>query len=161
MPSPTLTVIVGLPGSGKSALIRSEFPAGSVAKCVEDFHERSLDNSHTVTSSQYYREVLGHLRGGRDCVIADIAFTDASQREAIRCAFQADVPGVVISWIYFKNDPRQCMTNVLGDTSRGDWLARAGGIVHWSPRYSYPDGADIRPVYAACHIVDSDSPPPS
>jgi hypothetical protein len=48
-----LTVIVGLPGSGKSRLI-NEMRPGVTGLCIHDFHANALGDSPLVENSKHY-----------------------------------------------------------------------------------------------------------
>jgi hypothetical protein len=58
-----LTVVVGLPGSGKSTLVK-ERRCGVTGLCIEDFHANAYQDSPLVENSRHYRALIGHCAQG-------------------------------------------------------------------------------------------------
>ena len=48
-PVPTIMILIGLPGSGKTAYLNHEFPSHREC-CFDDFHNESLDNTGNLKS---------------------------------------------------------------------------------------------------------------
>ncbi len=89
--------IVGLPGSGKSSLMREYVQSGYVG--FDDFGEHW--DEHTALA-------LESLANGTPVVVSEINFCRRDWRERMEAAL--DQP---IEWIYFANDPWQCAVNCL------------------------------------------------
>ncbi|MBN9521927.1 AAA family ATPase [bacterium] len=143
----TLTVVVGLPGSGKTHLLdrlRATRP-GAVA---DDYHAAPHGDSPEVTASRHYPALVTSLRAGLGCAVADIAFTDTGRRLELERVFRADVVGVTIEWVFFANDLEACLANVrrrcresrTEEEEMARWLA---------PRYFVPEGVPALPVWAS------------
>jgi predicted kinase len=145
---PTLTIVVGLPGSGKSEYIREYRAADPAALVVDDYHAGARDDSPAVTAGRAYPDLITILRDGRDALVADIAFTDTWRREELARVVTSDVPGVVLDWVYFENDLTACLANIArrNRPSRAteEWAAR-----EFAPRYFVPLGVVARPVWRA------------
>jgi predicted kinase len=105
---PTLTIVAGLPGSGKSRLldaIQAMFPGLLV---VHDFHLAA--RSEAVADSVHLAAVDASLRKGNHCVIADIEFCRAHRRKAVEEHFRHLA---TIECLCFENDPIRCIQNIL------------------------------------------------
>ncbi len=145
-----LTVVVGLPGSGKSRLLdglRDDCP-GVVA---DDYHAGAQEGSPAVTMALEYPALVAALRAGRDCAIADGAFSDTGRRLELDRVIRADVARVVLKWVFFANDLEACLANVRrrGRESRAaeEEVAR-----RLAPRYFVPEGVAALPVWRASEL---------
>lgn len=141
----TLTVVVGLPGSGKSRLL-DRLRAACPGVVADDYHAAAHGGSPEVTASRHYPALINNLRAGLDCAISDIAFTDTGRRLELDRVVRADVAGVVIKWVFFANDLGACLANVRrrGRESR----VEEGEMARWfAPRYFVPHGATLLPVW--------------
>lgn len=107
-----VTIIVGMPGSGKSCLINSRVTEAT-GVCVEDFMAFPYDDSVRFTDSRYYSELIRDLRKGRHCIIADIFFCDTALRDEAERVIHRDCPESSIEWIFFENDPAACRENAI------------------------------------------------
>jgi len=107
----TLTVVVGLPGSGKSHLL-CQLRESCTGLTVEDYHKNARSDSSLVTASRHYADLVRALREGRDCAIADVAFTDRRRRREVEKVFRRDVPGLSLDWVFFANDLEACVANI-------------------------------------------------
>ncbi|MBN9521509.1 AAA family ATPase [bacterium] len=143
----TLTVVVGLPGSGKSRVLDAvrEACSGVVA---DDYHAGALDGSPAVTMAPEYPALVRALRAGRDCAVADIAFTDTGRRLELERVFRADVAGVVIRWVFFANDLEACLANVRR-RGRHSRAAEEEAARWFAPRYFVPEDVTVLPVWRA------------
>jgi predicted kinase len=142
-----VTIIVGLPGSGKSHLIR-KLRKRATGECVEDFMAFSYDDSRRFTDSKHYPKLIRDLRKGRHSIIADIFFCDTALRDEAERVIQRDSPKSEIEWIYFENDPKTCRKNavrrnrVIVDHD----LVMIGRL---ATKYFFPEGISPIPVWGA------------
>jgi len=132
---PQIIAIAGLPGSGKSTLVREYVAHGYTA----------FDDPGAT-----WEEIIVHLaeaaqRGDR-LVVAEIMFCTAEWRNKLESAV-----GRPVHWRWFRNDPWQCSVNCLyrlmvqlDERPLMDMLVR---IAELSPQYAPPDEA--LPVMAA------------
>lgn len=133
-----ITCVVGLPGSGKTCFANS---LTGVNKIVDDPHDLSqLPNPEDLAKVPYL-----------DLVIVDARFcvTDARWRahEHLHNFY-----GVHADWIYFENDPHQCLANVQ---ARQDGRAVKGFITHMSKMYVIPPNSTVMPVWRGLSHVDT------
>jgi predicted kinase len=81
---PTLIVIAGLPGSGKSFLIQEmKSSASPPALAVTDYMENSIGNSRKLKDSQHHADLMKKLAEGKDCVIADVQFVRQDKQQEL------------------------------------------------------------------------------
>ncbi len=98
-----LTIVVGLPGAGKSTLVRAMRPCVS-GLCCGDFHANAFQDSPLVENSRaLYHFAAGHpiRKGLRYC--PDLAFCDRERRANLQRAIERQIPNPKIEWIYFEN----------------------------------------------------------
>ena len=88
-------LIIGLPGSGKTFLIKEKFSNGDYV--VIDDPKDSLLISDMISV-------------GRDLVIADAHLCDKLVRNSALCSLSA--AGYEVSEIFFDNDPEKCKANI-------------------------------------------------
>jgi len=142
-----LTIIVGLPGSGKSERML-ELAHSCDGICIEDFMRDSRHSSHRFPDSQHYHALIMTLRAGFDCIIADIAFCDTGRRLEAEQILRHDVPNLTIAWIFYANDAETCQANIRRrnrDTLPHDELM----IAEFMHKYFIPPEVHVEPVWKA------------
>lgn len=147
-PSGKLTLIAGLPGSGKSTWIEANAPSTQFF-IADDFMAHSYGNISKFAYSRWYFPLVFALRAGRDAIIADIAFCDSGRRcEAERIMVDA-VHNLKYQWVFFANDPDACRQNVLADEKIKGRKAesRLSEIKARSQRYQIPAEATVETVF--------------
>jgi hypothetical protein len=140
-----LVVVVGMPGSGKSHYIKeqeSHFPG----VCAEDYMVNSHENSARFSDSQHYACLVCALREGKDSLIADIEYCDTWRRVEVEEVIRRDVPGVVIEWRFFENNPAMCEVNAES-RARPNVAEEKRKIWDLSRKYQIPPGATTIPVW--------------
>jgi hypothetical protein len=140
-----LIVVIGLPGSGKSHYVRA-LRASYQGVCAEDYMAYSHNDSPRFAQSRHHADLVRDLRNGKDCVIADIEYCDTSRRVEVEQDIMRNVPGVLIEWHCFENNPSQCELNV-DRRGRGNAGEEKQKIWHLSGKYQLPPNAKLIPVW--------------
>lgn len=141
-----LTIIVGLPGSGKSHLLQ-EFQRAVPGLIADDYMARSLGDRPGFEYSRYRTCLVEALSIGKDCAVSDITFCRAERRDEFAQSIGREVPGVQIRWIFFEKRPDLCKQNVIR-RAREAAEREKRNIDELSAVYSVPEGADVRSVYS-------------
>lgn len=147
-----LVVVVGLPGSGKSHLIKSKIY--SKWPKYDDYFAKVATGSPikrepSVTDSFYYQELIEQLLAGQSCLISDVIFCDSLLRHALEIAIKLDAPSAKIEWIYFENNPEVCIRNAR-KRARPATLAREIKLIKYlSRKYFVPTKAKPKACYSA------------
>ena len=153
---PSVTILIGLPGSGKSTLIKERSVGDSSHCCFDDFHGGSLDGTGAFTQSRHYETLKELLHQGLDCVIADIEYCRASrlteaERGLLTLSQELGVM-IEIKRVFFENDPSACRHNVIHrfDHERTrDYIAELEKIDALSAIYECPAEGTI-PIESCC-----------
>ena len=92
-----IIILVGLPGSGKSRMAKQiNIDNGNKYKVIDD--PKSLEN-----------DIKPFIN--KDLIITDPALCFESNREKAEEFFKEFAPDAKIDWIYFENNPEQCLIN--------------------------------------------------
>lgn len=129
-----ITVLVGLPGSGKSHMGR----ALSKERGCPFFDD-------CATEPEIWEEVILCIKNGRNCILADPGFCI----DRIKKKFFAQVAAVTdqaeFEFIYFANEPDVCANNVFNRTDGRKVSKRfAYDLSKW---YTVPEGIATIPCY--------------
>lgn len=130
----TLTVIIGLCGSGKSwVLDRLDV-------------EVKLPHDGFASDRRHFDHVVDGLRSDKSCAVIEIAHCDPIQRTTFEREIRIAVPHVSIRYICFENDLRKANENCRRRKDGRD-LERLRRINdHYTEVYSIPAGAEVRPI---------------
>ncbi|MGB0155433.1 MAG: hypothetical protein ACPGFB_15505 [Verrucomicrobiales bacterium] len=140
-----LTVLIGMPGAGKSTRIDNVLEPTTDGMCVHDFQKGVLKEKRFPANSQYLEALIDCLNLGQDCVIADIQFCRKDRREQIIGAIADRVPNLSIEYQCFENDPDRCRANAI--ERDGPKLERElEKITEITEVYSIPAGAEMLEV---------------
>jgi hypothetical protein len=148
--NPTITLAVGLPGSGKSTYIASLLRNQPDLFVAHDFKKETRDGTAQFTSSRHFEELIAALRSGRDAALDDIGFCHPEARKwaerDIRAALQnadgAPSIDITFNWVFFENDPIKCEANIRRraqtDTDR-DLEKELAYLKKHGPNYVLPE----------------------
>lgn len=146
---PKVTVIVGLPGSGKSHLCKKLEAGGAttfgdVCHPNKKVHPGGLD------------VVVAALSAGTDCVIEDVSFCVADKRECLAGWLSERVINLEFEWIFFENDRQKCLVNIVDDflyKGRMDLAERINAYNHLYSRYEIPTDSTTAGVVCRYRLV--------
>ncbi|GMV26423.1 MAG: hypothetical protein AMXMBFR58_24540 [Phycisphaerae bacterium] len=139
-----LLVVVGLPGSGKTEYMKTL--ASAVTGCVADDYMKDSLGGSEFTMSRSRRLVVEALRTGKNCIVSDIELCRPHRRAEFEQTMRADVPSLLIRWVFFRNDPAACTQNVIC-RARPQMIEELRKIQELAPQYQIPAGAIVRPVH--------------
>jgi len=141
-----VTVIVGLPGAGKTTYIEANFRD---AKIFDDFHKGAKDDSPLFEKSKNYLPLIKALIEGNDCVISDVEFCRQNNLEIviknleeIATAFDLNIKTELLA---FENNPEKCKINAVA-RGRAHHPAELKKIDDLAKIYYISPGAKILPV---------------
>jgi hypothetical protein len=130
---PKVTFILGLCGSGKSHLAAG-IAAG--AKFDEGF----------LLDEEQHQALFAALRSGEDCVVVEFAYVLAEERRKILAEIEGAVPGVDVEWLCIENHLARANKNCRErDKGDAEWHVRINEY-YW-PRYTYPEGSEVRAMW--------------
>jgi tRNA uridine 5-carbamoylmethylation protein Kti12 len=117
-----IILIIGLPGSGKSTLIKNDYANETKFKVFDDFKSCAVLDCDNFAYSRYYPHLVKEIKeGSKNIVISDISFCeDKKFEEAYKILdwwiteFSFDYK---IKLVIFKNEPAKCIKNI--DRSNG------------------------------------------
>jgi predicted kinase len=81
-PMPVTTILIGLPGSGKTTFLSNHFEH-FLDESFDDFHGGSLDGTGAFKQSRYYEALKRRLQDGKDCLISDIEYCRRERLTAV------------------------------------------------------------------------------
>lgn len=146
----TITIIIGLPGSGKSTYIKNNSEKFKNAVICDDY-EKSTDNhkhSHIFRESIYFQDIRNALINGKDVVLSDIAWCRPERLEILK----EDIKNILeelgisakIASVYFENNPEACKINIIKRNRRKEKVEREIRLVDkLSSVYVVPNGINI------------------
>ncbi|MES2930753.1 MAG: hypothetical protein V4665_03135 [Patescibacteria group bacterium] len=145
-----ITIIIGLPGSGKSTYISSNEEFRNSVIC-DDYHKSSYKKSREFIDSIYFEDLKKGLLGGKNIVISDIAFCKSDRLNKITENIMNLIAELEIKahieYRYFENDPYACIDNILR-RNRVERVEREIEFINMmSSQYHIPEDAIMIPVY--------------
>jgi hypothetical protein len=133
-----ITMIVGLPGSGKSHLGR---------RMVEgDADATFLDDLSVIGGIDALRRAIS-VPGIENIVIADAFLCRRHDRARAREWLRDNASGYEVEWVYFENDPGKCRANVLRRDAGGDARRVDELIGELSRFYAIPDDIEAISIH--------------
>jgi len=152
----TVTILIGLPGSGKTTYLQSGLANLPLERCFDDFHGNSLDGTGTFTKSRHYVRLKEYLQSGIDCLISDIEYCRSDRLlDAERgLAELFHELGVTINIVkaYFENNPNACRHNIVHRywcNPRRQYIEELKKVDELSIAYDCPSAGAI-PIGTCC-----------
>jgi len=141
--NPSVLMVVGLPGCGKTTYLEELRRGGWSA--FDDFKAGAVDDSSMFRKSRSFAALLSSLSGGGRCAVADIDFCRTEARTEAESVLRSMVSGLQMRWHFFENDERACKENIKR-RNRNSREAELGKLHEYSRVYSIPRGAEVHPV---------------
>ena len=163
--------IIGLPGSGKSTLIKHyESHPFIDYKIYDDWMTWTYnDKGKEFIADINYEELLQNIKENRSCIISCINFCDTDFIYKSEYYLKSKFPNLKISRIYFENEPKKSESNIRyrDKITGGYWEPNEEGVMWYhgtvldniplyrieiqrtkelSPNYIIPKGSTIFPI---------------
>lgn len=133
-----ITLLVGLPGSGKSTL--------GIEIVRKQNNALFLDDLSMLTGdAKSYLQSLD-IKNLNELVISDIHFCKPVVRQKAILLLKEIFKDSVITEIFFENDPVQCKVNVISRMKQGDTRLVFEMILGLTKQYEIPAGVSPRSV---------------
>lgn len=145
-----LVLIAGLPGSGKTGLLRE------LAQTAEEqgLHVMSLDDPGVAAPLAPFLEAVGRQRPDL-VVIADPAFCHSRSRELAEARLRQAWAPAQVEWHFFANDAEACRRNVV---RRQDDRKVMAALTQWSKDYTVPEGHVALAVWVPKENAEAEGP---
>ena len=142
--APKIILIAGLPGSGKTTYMETLRQEGW--SIYDDFKSNAHNDSSAFWHSRNYETLLDALRAGQKCVVADIDFCRTDSRNEAEFALRAQIPDLMINWLFFASDFGACHSNIRkrASASLEDDLRALNA---YYVQYQIPADAQVIPVW--------------
>jgi hypothetical protein len=134
---PSLTIVIGLCGSGKTWLADMIL---APVKIDEGFRGKA----------EKQKAVIAALQRGQDVVIVEAEYCREPARrqedgapDGIEALVAGYVPGAVVTWMCVENDLHRANKNCWERTNKGDPQGHVNINKTLSPTYTYPPGAVV------------------
>jgi RNase adaptor protein for sRNA GlmZ degradation len=135
-----LIIIVGLPGSGKTYYAKEKF---------EPLDYKLFDD--VGMEHELLRSLIEHLKAGKKAVVTDIYTLTNRERFVVlrRLYMEPELVDMKIDWIFFENDPENCLINIRQRNDSSDQYRTISDdfIFFLSKQYTIPPDQTPRPVY--------------
>jgi hypothetical protein len=147
---PKLTVVTGLPGSGKSHNAQAIARERGIAWFTEFYHQKKRLTEEGLVG------LVAHLEAGGDAVADDVHFCAESFREVLSDKIGAARGEVEIEWVVMEPDVEKCQANIAGDwfyEERPNTDGRIQAFEIFRKSFSVPAGAQVLPVHV-CYKLE-------
>ena len=130
-----ITILVGLPGSGKTTL------GDQLVKENGTF----LDDFSTNYGLEYLVELVE--KKTENIVVSDVYLCREISRKNFGLWLEINAPGYKLEWVFFENDPEKCGANVRYRMAKGDTRKVLGLLSQLSRIYKVPSGCKVITIY--------------
>jgi len=78
----------------------------------DDFKSNAFGDDSAFRKSRKFLALVGGIRGGVRCTVADLDFCKTESREEAESVLRAEIPSVSLEWLLFANDWTACEVNI-------------------------------------------------
>ena len=140
-----VTILIGMPGSGKSTFLGECKKEQNGISIFDDYHAYS--DTPDFKDGLFYNKLRMDLQNNKNCFIADVAYCDQSRLKEAKEAIEniaADLNiQIDIKCLYFENNAGACNNNVEKRNRK-----QLEEIKKRSETYLIPDGATVLSVFS-------------
>ncbi len=124
-------LVAGLPASGKSTWAKEQHPGANFVDDPKGLGDIVLDETKVFTYIVDPFFCLSHIRQQAETILFD------------------NYPGCDIQWIFFENNPVQCLVNAKNRTDK-----KVDNFIEFlSKRYNIPGDSIILPVWEKDNVI--------
>ncbi|MFZ3009952.1 MAG: AAA family ATPase [Candidatus Microsaccharimonas sp.] len=109
----TLTIVIGLPGSGKTTYINNLADQNSQLSIYDDYQGEAYNNDSDPRLSKHFGELVGNLKKAKNVIVSDIRYCIPHELNVFLGTVLSAAPNVRIELKYFENNPEACRKNIL------------------------------------------------
>lgn len=141
-----ITMLVGLPGSGKTTLGDQMVGDDPNAETVTaDPNTIFLDDITVIGGIDELKEAIAF--GWENIIVSDVFLCRPIDRDNAVRWLEKNAEGYEVEWIYFENAPDKCRANVRRRNAGGD-PRKVGELINELTKfYVIPKGATVRTVF--------------
>jgi hypothetical protein len=136
----TLTVIMGLCGSGKSHILMDLVGKSPMGAYVKD------EGLLTENFEENYEYLLVSLQNGINSFVAGAEFCFKENQEFLENRVKKDIPEIVIEYVSLENNPEKANSNVKKRTNKSDVEGHIKINNELTNKYHIPEGSKIIPI---------------
>lgn len=139
-----ITMLVGLPGSGKTTL--GNRMIGDDGVQLPDPNTIFLDDITVIGGIDELNEAIAF--GWENIIVSDVFLCRPIDRDKAIRWLEKNAVGYEVEWIYFENAPDKCRENVRRRNAGGDPRKVSELINELTKFYVIPKGATVRTVFS-------------
>ena len=148
---PKITIIIGLPGSGKTMYLKDNAEKFRDFFICDDYHKSGYKKSKCFEDSLFYDDMQKALKEGKNVALTDIAYCKTERlknaEEGIKKIAKELNLKIKTEYLYFENDPETCKQNILRRNRANRIFRELKYIDETSKQYAIPKGVKIFPVF--------------
>ncbi len=118
-PLGNLTIIIGLPGSGKTSYIATLADKNPQLAIYDDYQGESYGPDADPRLSKHFGPLVSNLKQAKSAVVSDIRYCIPSELNAFLSVILGAAPNTRIQLKYFENNPEACKKNILARQREG------------------------------------------